>query len=115
MVDRNLTDFYGRLYRIQKIRRRGGGFEAAGTLGRAYFVPRPRRRGLPILGPLLIVIVAVTCLKGVIFNAVGPGVYDARIASLQKSASTMDEIGGLIMQAGPATHYIANKIASLHH
>jgi hypothetical protein len=76
-------------------------------------VPRPRRRGIPILGPLLIVIVAVTCLKGVIHNAVGGGNYDARIAALEKSSSSIDQIGGFVMQADPATLYISQKIASL--
>ena len=53
-------------------------------------------------------------LKGVIFNAVGGGNYAARIVALEKSPSTIDQIGGFLMQADPATLYIAKKIASLH-
>ncbi len=111
MVDRNLQDFYGRLYRIQKIRRRGGGFEAPGTLGKSYFVPRASRN-IPIVGPLLIVLVAVTCLKAVILAEVGTKNYDSRIAALEEGG-IIDRIGGLVMIADPATEYLSGKIQTL--
>lgn len=114
MADPNLRDFYGRIYRIRKSHSRGGGFEAAGTLGRAYFIPQPARslRLGRMLRPLLLLIVAVTILKAAILTEIGPQAYAARLATLQKG-DALDRIGALIMVADPATSFIAAKVAGL--
>ncbi len=39
MADPNLVDFYSNVARFEKMRAKGYGFDAAGTLGRSYFNP----------------------------------------------------------------------------
>lgn len=111
MADPNLRDFYGRIYRIQKRHRRGGGFEATGTLGRAYFVPQPSR-SFHIVRPIVLVIIAVTFVKVLILSVVGPADYASRIAGLQ-SGSTIDRVGAVVMSVDPVTGFLAEKIAVL--
>ena len=113
MADPNLTDFYVRLRRIEKIYRRGGGFEAVGTLGRSYYTRRPRKP-IPIVGPLLIVAAAVIGLKGMIHAEIGPDLYNARVQALQLGDG-IDPIGAFIMQPDPVSLYVSQKLRSLLH
>ena len=101
MADPNLADFQGRLRRIDKIRRKGGGFEADGTLGRSHFAHSSRRR-FPILGPVLVVALAITGLKAVIHARIGTDLYSARVAELQ-SGQGIDQVGAYIMHPDPVT------------
>lgn len=116
MADPNVKDFYGRLYRIKKTHRRGGGFEAAGTLGRAYFVTPPGRRSflLPLLRPLLILVVCLTLLKAVILSSIGGAAYLDRMASLQ-NGDRISRVGAVVMRIDPVTQYLADKVAQLTH
>ena len=108
MADPNLSDFYGRLRRVQKIRRRGGGFEAAGTLGRSSF-NRRRKSGAPVLAPILIVFLAVIALKGMIYARVGAATYEQRVSELQ-AGQGIDRVGGFLMQADPLTLMVARQL-----
>lgn len=116
MADPNIQDFYGRLYRIRKTYSRGGGFEAAGTLGRAYFVPPRRRRSFLVLliRPLLFLAVFVTLLKAVILSSIGATAYMDRLATLQ-NGDRISQAGEVIMKIDPATRYIADKIGQWTH
>lgn len=70
MTDPNMTEFYGRVARIQKARAKGYGFEAPGALGRSYYV-RPHTRRRSFILPILFTLVCCLLLKGVIYHSVG--------------------------------------------
>ena len=109
MTDPNMTDFYGRVARIQKARAKGYGFEAPGALGRSfYFRPKSRRRSFVI--PVLFLLLCGFLLKGMIFYAVGAQSYDDRVAML-KAGEGIEPVGGWLMQPEPVTVFVADKIA----
>ena len=110
MTDLNLTDFYGRVARIQKARAKGYGFEAPGARGRsAYNQPKARRRA--ILGPVVFLLVCALLLKGAILHSVGAASYDARVASLQ-AGDGIERIGGWLMQSEPVTVFMSGAITA---
>lgn len=113
MADPNLADFNGRVKRIRRAHQRGGGFEATGTLGRSAF-NRSHKPGLPLVGPLLIVLMAVFGLKGMIYAQIGADAYKARVAELS-AGKGIDPLGAFIMQADPLTVAIAGKIVTFIH
>jgi hypothetical protein len=111
MTDPNLSDFYGRVARIQKARAKGYGFEAPGTLGRSfYFKSQTKRRS--IIGPVVFLLVCAVLLKGVIYHSIGADSYTQRVASLQ-AGEGIERIGGWMMQAEPATLFVSDKITLL--
>ena len=108
MTDPNLTDFYGRVARLQKQRAKGYGFEAPGALGRSYYTkPKSRRRSF--LTPVLFMLVCCFLLKGVIHHAVGAQSYDDRVAALLVGKG-VEPVGGWLMQTEPVTLFISDKI-----
>ena len=111
MTDPNLTDFYGRVARIQKARAKGYGFEAAGTLGRSFYY-RPQARRRSILGPVLFLIISAFLLKGVIYYGVGSQTYHDRVVSLM-AGQGIERAGGWLMQADPVTMFVADKVAQI--
>jgi hypothetical protein len=111
MADPNMTDFYRRVSRIEQMRAKGYGFEAAGTLGRSHHNRRPARRR-SVLGPILFVLFCVFLMKGTMYHEVGADTYNARVASLM-SGQGVDHFGGLIMQADPVTVFVAGKLDEL--
>ena len=111
MSDPNLSDFYGRVARIQKARSKGYGFEAPGTLGRSSSAaPRTRRRS--ILGPVVFLLVCAVLLKGAIYHSVGADSYADRVAGLM-AGDGVEWVGGWLMQAEPATLFVSDKITAL--
>jgi hypothetical protein len=111
MTDPNLTDFYGRVSRIQKARAKGYGFEAAGTLGRSYYY-RPTARRRSVIGPILFLVVCSLLLKGAIYHSVGASSYDDRVAQLMQGDG-IERVGGWFMQVEPATLYVSDKITAV--
>ena len=109
MTDPNLTDFYGRVSRIQRARAKGYGFEAPGTLGRSYYY-RPQAKRRSILGPVLFLLICAFLMKGAIYHNVGADSYKSRVAALM-AGQGIDSVGGWLMQADPVTLYVADKIA----
>lgn len=108
MDDPNLTDFYGRVSRIQKAREMGLGFEAPGTLGRSYYLqPRTRRRA--VLGPVLFILLCAFLAKGVIHREIGAESYNQRVAELM-AGDRIERIGGWLMQEDAATLFVADRI-----
>ncbi|MEZ5911485.1 MAG: hypothetical protein R3D84_03995 [Paracoccaceae bacterium] len=113
MADPNLEDFHGRLRRIEAIQRRGGGFEAAGTLGRSFFGKQHKVRARNgIWRPLLLVALSVVFLKGVIHNQIGADHYNLRVAELAQGSS-VDRLGAFVMKADPATLWVSAKVRDL--
>ncbi len=109
MADPNLADFYSRVARFERARSNGYGFDAPGTLGRSHFVRKSRHRRA-LLGPLFLVLVAAIGLKGAILQSVGYESYTLRVERLM-AGEGFDRMGGWLMQADPATVFIAEKIA----
>ncbi len=111
MTDPNLSDFYGRVARIQKARAKGYGFEAPGTLGRSYyFQSKAKRRS--IVGPILFLLVSAVVLKGAIYHNIGAESYANRVAALQASDG-IERIGGWMMQSEPATIFVSESITAI--
>jgi len=113
MADPNLANFNGRVRRIHDAYQRGARFETAGSKGRARR-PRVRRRWLPLLRPLLIVLVAVFGLKSMIYNHLGASAYQTRVAEMRASPG-FEHYGALLMQADPVTLYLAAAAKRLQH
>lgn len=108
MSDPNLTDFYGRVARIERARAKGYGFEANGALGRSHYL-RPTRQRRPMLRVMIFVLVCVFGLKGAILYDVGAESYQARVARLQTGAD-FDKLAAWFMQADPVTRWVATQI-----
>lgn len=111
MSDPNLKDFYVRLGRIEKIRRAGGGFEAAGTLGLSYSAPE-ERRSIPVFRPMLVIFLAIIAIKGIIHHEVGAETYSSRVEALNVGSS-IDQIGAFIMQADPLTTFVSDQLREI--
>ena len=109
MADPNLVDFYSNVARFEKKRAKGYGFDAAGTLGRSYFNP-PLRKRRSWLMPMILVLCAGIGLKGMIYQSVGAKAYDQRVQALLVGEG-FDRLGGWLMQADPATVFVAGKIS----
>ncbi len=113
MTDPNMSSFYGRVARIQKMRAKGYGFEAPGTLGRSYYYrPAPQRRS--IMMPMIFVVMLLFALKGVIFQQVGAETYNQRVAGLM-AGEGVEKVGGWLMQSDPVTLWVAGKVEALLH
>lgn len=109
MTDPNMTDFYGRVARIQKLRSKGYGFEAPGTLGRSsYYRPKTRRRS--IFGPIVFLLACTFLLKGSIYYTIGAEAYGERVAGLRASDG-IEAVGGWMMQTETATILVSQGIA----
>ena len=108
MTDPNMTDFYGRVARIQKARAKGYGFEAPGALGRSFYNRSPARKR-SVLMPVLFLLICGFLLKGVIYHAVGTQSYDDRVATLM-AGKGVEPVGGWLMQPEPVTRLIAAEI-----
>lgn len=72
--------------------------------------PRVYRPRFPLKG-LVILIVAGFLFKGFLFASLGAGAYDERVISLSQG-SVMEQAGAWVMQADPATLFIAEMMGS---
>lgn len=111
MAGPNMNEFYGRVARIEKMRAKGYGFEAEGTLGRSHYLkPAPRRRS--VLVPGLFLVLCAILLKGVMYQQLGDVTYNSRVADLM-AGDGVEKVGGWMMQADPLTLYTSDKIEAL--
>lgn len=99
--------FVKRLKRVERLNRRGGGFEAVGTLGRSHYSRTKRKRSY--WGPIIIFAVAFLILKGLIIQQMGTFAYDQRINSL-KDGTIVEQVGAYVLQADPATIWVSQQI-----
>lgn len=112
MSDRHISNFRGRLRRINRIHKAGGGFEAAGTLGQSYYTGMRRKRSVSRwLLPVVLVLVAIVVVKGAVLAQIGAATYDARIAALA-SGDTVDRLGAYMLQADPLTVAVSGLFSS---
>ena len=100
--------FVKRLKRVERLNRRGGGFEAVGTLGRSHYT-RSRRRSRSIWGPVIIAALAFLILKSLMVQQMGALAYEQRIADL-KTGTTVEQVGAFVLQADPATVWLSEQI-----
>ena len=108
MADPNLSEFYARLARFEKMHSKGYSFDAPGTLTRKR--AKPRRSILStVLKPLVLVAACAIGLKAVIYHQVGAEDYTLRVAAMEQGQG-FDRLGGWLMQADGATVYFSDKI-----
>lgn len=108
--DPNLDDFYRRIARVAKAHSNGFAFEAPGAIGRSAY-PRPRRSRLRHLRPMIWLVLGVIAIKALILHQIGAEVYAARVDGLL-AGQGFDRVGGFLMQADPATVWLAAKFAA---
>lgn len=104
-ADPNLNEFHGRVKRIEKLHRKGYGFEAAGTLGRSATYRRERSWGR-LLRSLAVVVAMGFALKGAILFQVGQDTYETRVAQLA-TGTGFDPLAASLMSADPVTKLVA--------
>jgi hypothetical protein len=107
-MDPNLDDFYRRIARVSTAHAKGFAFEAPGAIGRSAY-PRPRRSVLRHFRPLLWLVMGVIAIKAMILHNIGADVYTARVETLG-AGEGFDRVGSFLMQADPATLWLADKI-----
>jgi hypothetical protein len=108
MADENMADFYDRVRRFERMRRKGYGFEAEGTLGRSFYDRKTvRRRGW--LVPTVLALLVVFTMKAGLYLSVGADSYTQRVERLQ-AAEGFDAVGGWLMQVDPVTLWISDQM-----
>lgn len=110
-ADPNLNEFYGRVKRIERMHRKGYGFEALGTLGRSATYRRERSWGR-MARSVFVVLAMGFALKGAIHCYVGAETYDRRVADLA-TGTGFDPVAATLMSADPLTRLIASFLAEV--
>lgn len=110
MSDPNMAEFYRRASRLESQRANGKGFEAPGALGRSYYYRPPRKRR-SVLWPVLFLLAIGMLMKGAIYFATGPQLYNSRVTELRASTGVVEQVGGFVMQLDPVTQWLAGEIA----
>lgn len=105
-------EFRKRLKRIDRIHRRGGGFEASGTLGQSFYTRQARRAARPVLRPALAMVVAVVAVKAVAVASMDEGAYLARVEALQ-AGTTGQRAAAFIMAPDPISQTLARLVTPL--
>ena len=106
----SFAQFDNRLKRIERSHRDfGRGYTAVvGRDGLITIKARPSRRSLPVKGAALLLI-GFFCFKALMLAHLGPDAYVERVAELE-TGTIVEQVGGWMMQADPATHWIATQI-----
>lgn len=104
--------FYERLKRIARIHRKGGGFEAPGTLGQSYYTRMARKNARPVIRPVLYAIGVIVFSKSALLVVHGPDGYAARVSELQ-SGTTVERAGSFLMGIDPVTQALATTMVQL--
>lgn len=104
--------FYARLRRIARIHRRGGGFEAEGTLGQSYYTRLARKNARPVLRPILYMVGFSITAKAALLASHGPEDYANRVVALQ-AGSPVERAGAILMGADPETEALARAMTPL--
>ncbi|MGB3146192.1 MAG: hypothetical protein WBA91_00380 [Paracoccaceae bacterium] len=112
MKDPNHDNFAVRLDRIDYIHSHGGGFEAAGTLGKSFFSTR-RRSHWKARFVAMLILFAVTLLfmKAGMNVALGAVAYEEKIEALS-NGDQVDRAGAWLLQVDPISEMMARKMRS---
>lgn len=111
MAEQNLVEFYARAARIEKARAQGFGFEAEGALGRSHY-QRPKRRRLPVLAPVVVLLLCLVGLKVALLNQLGAATYDARVSAMQAKGGIAG-LGAGLMAVDPVTAWTSAQLQGL--
>lgn len=110
MSDVQIRQFNKRLKKIDKIHRKGGGFEAEGTLGQSYYTRRARRAARPVVRPVLALVAAVLVVKSIAAASVPPVEYVSRVDALRTGA-IWQQASAFIMAPDPVSQTVGGWIA----
>lgn len=111
MYDPQYQQFRGRLARLDRMHRRGQGFEAPGTLGRSYYTRATSRR-IPLWRSLGVMAMAVLVIKALILAQIGALDYNERLARASGD-SWVQQTAVYIMQIDPITEWMATEMRKL--
>jgi hypothetical protein len=109
---RQLKQFRQRLKRIARIHRRGGGFEAAGTLGQSFYTRQAKRQQRPVLRPAITIVATLVTMKAVAAASMEEGAYAARVANLS-GGTAIERAGALVMKPDPISRTLAQWMQPL--
>ncbi len=104
--------FDQRLKRIRQIHRKGGAFEAAGTLGRSFYTRRARRGQRGVLRPALAIVAALVVFKAIAAASMPAGDYAARVDALSQSGLA-GRAGAFVMAPDPISLALGGWLAPL--
>ncbi|MBT0958774.1 hypothetical protein IV417_15395 [Alphaproteobacteria bacterium KMM 3653] len=93
--------------RIYRTHRKGGGFEAAGTLGQSHYTRKARRARRPLFRPVITMLIVIIAFKAAVLANIGAGSYTSRIDAL-KAGSFGERVAAQIMAADPLTVMVAS-------
>lgn len=110
--ERQYKQFDKRLKRIQRIHRKGGGFEAAGTLGQSYYTRQARRGQRAVLRPALAIVASLVMFKALAAASMPEGDYSVRVAALAE-AGVAGQAASFVMAPDPISRAMASWIAPL--
>ena len=103
-------DFAGRLQRVEHIHRKGGGFEAAGTLGKSHYNVKPVRRSY--LRGAVLVAGSILLIKSLLLMQIGEANYQDRVARLS-TGGYVETAGAYVMQMDPVTIWISEQLRAV--
>lgn len=106
MANSQMNEFLGRVERVERMHRRGLGFEAPGTLGRSAYREQTRRTSLT--RPLFVFLAVGLILKAALLIQIGESDYKTKVDRL-RAGDSLERIGAYVMQADPMTVWIAQK------
>jgi len=109
MAHHQSKEFQRRLQRVEKIHRRGGGFEAAGTLGRSAYHKKESRS---LFRPLLFTLAIGLALKAALLMQIGEVDYRERVDRLAQGGQ-VEKVGAYVMQADPITLWLAQNMKEI--
>jgi len=104
--------FDQRLKRIRQIHRKGGGFEAAGTLGQSFYTRQARRGQRAVHRPALAIVAGFVVFKAIAAASMPEGDYAARVAALSESGLA-GQAGAFVMAPDPISRTLGGWIAPL--
>ena len=112
MSQEQYRQFDNRLKRIDRIHRKGGGFEAEGTLGQSYYTRAARKARRPVVAPALAIVAAIIVLKALAAASMPAGDYDAQVSALSQG-NLIDRAGAFVMAPDPISRTIGGWLAPL--
>lgn len=104
------SQFDNRLKRIERSHNelRGGYTAVVGRDGLITIKAKRAKRNFPVKGAVLLVL-GFICFKALMLAHLGPDAYVERVAELD-AGTIVEQVGGFVMQADPATQWIATQI-----
>ncbi len=110
MASSQQSEFIGRLQRVDRINRKGGGFEATGTLGRSFYNRKPRNRSF--LRPLIFIAAGFLLIKAMLLTQIGAIDYQERVDRLA-AGTQVEKAGAYVMQMDAATVWISETLREI--